>query len=129
MDYCYTYDGETHYTPYYYGTDDYEGEAPEVQFYIANAVKYTPAGGSIRIRAERSGSKQWFLTENTSAPLADEVLESIWDSFYQSDNARRDSGVGLGLAIVRSIIDLHGGQRIARNTKDGVEFGFALPLS
>ena len=97
--------------------------------FAANAVKYTPAGGSIHIRMERSGGKQWFLMENTSAPLADEVLENIWDSFYQADNARRDSGVGLGLAIARSIIGLHGGQRIARNTTDGVEFGFMLPLS
>jgi len=97
--------------------------------FAANAVKYTPAGGFIRIRMERRGSRQWFLMENTSPPLSDEVLENIWDSFYQADNARRDSGVGLGLAIARSIIDLHGGQRIARNTTEGVEFGFILPLS
>ena len=93
-----------------------------------NAIKYTPCGGSIRIKVHRVGRKALLSVENDSPPLSEETLSQIWDSFYRADSARSGSGTGLGLAIVKSIVGLHRGECTARNTKSGVEFGIRLPI-
>lgn len=95
---------------------------------VTNAVKYTPEEGSIRIKTFSHGNSIRFLIENTCPPLAPEVLEKLWDSFYRADASRNSEGTGLGLAIVKSILRLHRGSCSVRNTKEGVEFSFSLPL-
>lgn len=96
--------------------------------FATNAIKYTPAEGSIRIKIYRFNGFAWFSIENDSPPLPQEVLSQIWDSFYRADTARSGSGTGLGLAIAKSIIQLHRGSCFAQNTKAGVEFRFSLPI-
>jgi len=94
--------------------------------FAANAVKYTPQGGSVlvKIYAERGDTR--FSVENDSEPFTNEELSKVWETFYRADNARTGEGTGLGLAIAKSIIDLHGGTCFVRNTKTGVEFGFSI---
>ena len=58
----------------------------------------------------------------------------VWDSFYRADAARNTPGTGLGLALVKSIITLHGGSVSVENTimeggQTGIRFGFTLPLT
>lgn len=95
---------------------------------LTNAIKYTPAGGSIRIKIFSYQEHLHFRIENTCDPLPPEVLEKLWDSFYRADSARSGGGTGLGLTIVKTIVELHRGSCKARNTADGVEFSFSLPL-
>ena len=100
---------------------------------LSNAQKYSVHGGIIRISTYRSGSSVDFNTENTAPHLSQEALEKVFDSFYRADASRNTPGTGLGLALVKSIISLHGGTCSVKNThqNDGaeaVQFGFTLPL-
>ena len=100
--------------------------AQVVENFITNAVKYTPAGGHITVRAEKTRSGARFAVENDHAPLSAEALAHVWDSFYRADPSRSERGTGLGLAIAKSILDLHGAACSVRNTDTGVEFSFEL---
>ena len=102
----------------------------------SNAVKYTPKGGIIRVKVYLHRSKAHFTMENTTEHLSEEALEKVWDSFYRADPSRSEPGTGLGLTLVKSIVQLHGGTCSVRNTvslegnqsMNGVEFSFILPL-
>ena len=103
---------------------------------VNNAVKYTPPGGEITVKIFAKDREVQFYIGNTSKPLSQETLEKVWDSFYRADHSRSEPGTGLGLALVKSIIQLHGGECFVRNTsmrmedrmETGVEFGFTIPL-
>jgi hypothetical protein len=79
---------------------------------ISNAVKYSPAGGEIVLggRFDEGGVTVWVKDEGVGIPPA--ALEKIFDRFYRVDNTDRRlfGGTGLGLALVREIVDLHGGK-------------------
>lgn len=96
--------------------------------FATNAIKYTPEGGRVRVKVHRIGDHARFAVENDNEPLSEETLEQVWDSFYRADTARDRSGTGLGLAIAKNIISLHRGNCTARNTANGVEFQFKIPL-
>ena len=106
-------------------TADESRMAQVVENFAANAVKYSPAGGRVAVTIRRDGGKITFAIENEGAPLSDEALEKVWDAFYRVEEARC-GGTGLGLAIAKNIIELHGGRCFARNTAEGVMFGFTL---
>ena len=103
---------------------------------VSNAVKYTPIGGEITVKIFVKDQTVYFYISNTATHLSEETLEKVWDSFYRADPSRTEPGTGLGLALVKSIIQLHGGQCFVRNTstryetktETGVEFGFTIPL-
>lgn len=88
---------------------------------LANAIKFTPTGGSIRVRAGVSGSQARVEIEDTGVGLSRVELERIFDVFYQapqsSDRAR--GGLGLGLTIVRSLVTMHGGTVAAASAGPG----------
>jgi signal transduction histidine kinase len=105
-----------------------EGRMEQVILNLAsNAVRYTPAGGHIRVRTEKKVGMVFFYMENDATPFAEEELTKVWETFYRTDRARNGKGTGLGLAIVKNIIKLHGGTCYARNTQSGVEFSFHIP--
>jgi signal transduction histidine kinase len=105
-----------------------EGRMEQVILNLAsNAVRYTPAGGHIRVRTEKKVGMVFFYMENDATPFAQEELTKVWETFYRTDRARNGKGTGLGLAIVKNIIKLHGGTCYARNTQSGVEFSFHIP--
>jgi signal transduction histidine kinase len=97
-----------------------------VENFATNAVKYTPAGGSVTVRIQKSRSQTTFAIENDSAPLTTEELAKVWDTFYRTDESRSSGGAGLGLAIAKSIVELHGGKCSVKNTKRGLEFSFTI---
>src|SRR5690606_3903030 len=92
----------------------------------ANAVKFTPAGGMITVRAERAtrapasatgrfdGPEGYFalVVEDTGIGIPADQLERIFDTFFQVDGSatREYGGTGLGLSIVRSYVEAHGGE-------------------
>ena len=95
---------------------------------VTNAIKYSPEGGEIRISVYVHQGSARFSIENTCEPLPEESLDKIWTSFYRADTARTAGGHGLGLSIVKSIVELHRGTCSVQNTPTGVRFCFTLPL-
>ena len=100
---------------------------------ISNAHKYSPQGADIRIKIFFKINSLYFRIENPAPHLSNEALEKVWDSFYRADASRNTPGTGLGLALVKTIIQLHRGSCTVRNTfldqnVPSVEFGFNLPL-
>ena len=96
---------------------------------IANAIKFTPSGGSVRVRVERAEGGLLFCVSDTGPGIPGDMLENIFKRFWQvSENDRR--GVGLGLYIVRSIVDAHGGKVWAESELgQGSRFYVTLPDS
>lgn len=96
--------------------------------FVSNAIRHTPGGGSITIWAEKIKEGICISVKNTGSHIDEEKLPYIWDSFYKIDKARsRDlSGSGLGLSIVKGIMEAHGGKYGVRNTEDGIVFFIVL---
>jgi signal transduction histidine kinase len=78
---------------------------------VSNALRYTPAGGYIRLAAVSQPPEVCLLVEDNGPGIAPEHLPHIFDRFYRADRSRQgESGEsGLGLAIVRSLVEAHGG--------------------
>lgn len=77
---------------------------------ISNAIKYTDNGGLITISVKKYSKEVEVLIEDTGHGMSKEVVSHIFERFYREDKARSVEGNGLGLSIVKSIIDLHGGK-------------------
>ncbi len=78
---------------------------------LSNAVKFTPAGGQIRVSLQVAGSQAQIVVADDGEGIAPEFLPFIFDRFRQADSttSRRHGGLGIGLAVVRYIVELHGG--------------------
>ncbi len=98
-----------------------------VENFLTNALRYTPESGEIRVCAEAKAGQMRICVYNTGSHLSQEQLERIWDVFYTGEGGDRVNGHGIGLAIVKSIAQLHGGSVSAENRTDGVEFCLQLP--
>ena len=90
---------------------------------LSNAVKFTPHGGKIFVRVERDGSDARVTVRDTGQGIEAEFLPRVFDRFRQADSSttRSFGGLGLGLAIVRHLVELHGGTVSAQS--DGVNKG------
>jgi len=99
---------------------------------LRNAVKYTPVGGSVTVTVRPSPQSVAVSVADTGCGIAEKDLERVFDRFYRSeqdDPAPTDSA-GLGLAIVRKILDLHGSQITVSSEIDaGTTFAFDLPVA
>lgn len=98
---------------------------------ISNAVKYTPEGGDIRILLADEENKVTFSVEDNGPGILPEDIPFIFERFYRGDKSRNrmTGGSGIGLAIVKSIINAHGGTvRVESNPNQGSRFTVVLPL-
>lgn len=99
---------------------------------LTNAVKYTNPGGRIRVELTRRGDRARVSVSDNGIGIAADQLTSIFDMFTQVDrsNRRAQGGLGIGLTLVRSLIDLHGGVVEARSAGAGrgSEFIVMLPM-
>lgn len=104
-----------------------------VNNYIMNAYQHTAQGGSIRICLEKTAGCAVFSIYNDGQQIGEEDMEKIWENFYQSRQENgacgRMSNAGLGLYMVRKIVEQHKGQCGAVNKGSGVEFWLKLPLA
>lgn len=99
---------------------------------VTNALRYTPNGGAITIRAEREGDRVRCEVRDTGVGMAPEEIERLFTKFWRSDDrfVREQPGTGLGLAIARSLVEMQGGVMEVRSEKgDGSVFAFLLPVS
>jgi two-component system CheB/CheR fusion protein len=97
---------------------------------LRNAIKFTPAGGRIRVRSRRDGDSCAVEISDSGAGIDSEFLPRAFSPFEQADKSHaRKAGLGLGLAICKTIVDLHGGAITARSEgKDrGATFVVRLP--
>ncbi len=97
---------------------------------LDNAIKYTPAGGEVRMVAEKSGDAAVVRVEDTGIGIMPEDVPRIFERFYRVDKARsrQSGGTGLGLSIVKHIVEAHGGQvRVESEIGHGSVFSFTLP--
>jgi CheY-like chemotaxis protein len=88
---------------------------------VENARKYTPPGGSIRIRVEPEDGDGVFEIEDTGAGMAPDVLAHAFDLFFQGERSpdRAEGGLGIGLTLVRQLVELHGGSIRAGSPGEG----------
>ena len=100
---------------------------------LSNAVKFTPTDGTVRIAARRNGSTIEIEVSDTGAGIPADFLPHVFERFRQGEagTRRRYGGLGLGLAIVRHIVELHGGTVSASSEGEGrgAAFTITLPLS
>ncbi|MEG4418424.1 PAS domain S-box protein [Microcoleus sp. LAD1_D5] len=100
---------------------------------VSNAVKFTSAGGRVEVNLTRVGNHAQITVADTGIGIAREFLPYVFDYFRQKDGAttRNFGGLGLGLAIVRHLVELHGGNVGAESQGEGLgaTFTVRLPLS
>jgi len=98
---------------------------------ISNAVKFTPAGGQVRVALRSRGDEIEMSVADTGVGIQPQELERIFDRFYQAEDhmTRRHGGVGLGLSIVKGLVELHGGRVWVESVPDqGSRFVVVLPV-
>jgi PAS domain S-box-containing protein len=99
---------------------------------LANAVKFTPAGGVIVLSLRRSRSHLEFAVQDTGTGIAPDFLPHVFERFRQADSSpsRQHPGLGIGLAIVRHLVELHGGTVRAESQGPGrgATFTVSLPV-
>jgi signal transduction histidine kinase/CheY-like chemotaxis protein len=99
---------------------------------VSNAIKFTPAGGRVEVLLERVNSHVEVTVNDSGIGISSEDLARIFERFKQVDStsARRYGGLGLGLAICKALVEMHGGSIVAKSSGpgQGASFRVALPL-
>ncbi len=99
---------------------------------VSNAIRFTPKGGRVQVRLERVNSHLEIIVSDTGSGIRPEFLPYVFDRFRQADSTttRRAGGLGLGLSIVRHLVELHGGQVAVESQGEGqgTTFTVKLPL-
>ena len=99
---------------------------------LSNAVKFTPKGGRVQVRLERVNSHIELIVSDTGVGISREFLPMVFERFRQADSGstRKTGGLGLGLAIVRHLVEMHGGTVTADSAgvDQGATFTVTLPL-
>ena len=100
----------------------------KVTNYLSNAIHHAGGEKKIVIRITRDGDKVRVSVFNTGTPIPEEALPNLWMKFYKVDKARTREygGTGIGLSIVKAIMDAHHESCGVENWENGVEFWFTL---
>ena len=97
--------------------------------YISNAIHHVNDNGTIKIDVSEDERNVYFSVYNTGNQIPEKDLANVWEKFFKVDKAHSRSygGSGIGLSIVKAIVEAHGGAVKVVNKSDGVEFGFKIP--
>lgn len=94
---------------------------------LDNAIKFSPDVGKIEVAISQNNEKTYISVSNEGEDIPTDVLTHTFDRFYQGDKSHATAGNGLGLSIVKKIIDLHGGEIKVSSEKGHVSFGIVFP--
>jgi signal transduction histidine kinase len=103
-----------------------------IKNYLVNAVSHTQVSGSVSIELKRQDGKAVFSVFNEGIAIEAEDLSQIWESFYKTDKARvrtDENHSGLGLYVVKTIIEAHNGDYGVINMENGVKFWFSITIT
>ncbi|MGA9769750.1 MAG: PAS domain S-box protein [Blastocatellia bacterium] len=97
---------------------------------LSNAIKFTSGGGRVEVRLDHTGSSARVKVSDTGCGISKEFLPHVFDRFRQADSSytRRHSGLGLGLSIVRHLVEMHGGTVQAESEGEGFGAAFTVML-
>jgi signal transduction histidine kinase/ActR/RegA family two-component response regulator len=97
---------------------------------LSNAIKFTPSGGHVRVEMRHSGTRAEISVTDDGAGIRPEFLPHVFDRFHQADRSitRRFGGLGLGLSIVKHLVDVHGGTVRAESPGEGQGSTFTVTL-
>jgi PAS domain S-box-containing protein len=100
---------------------------------LSNSLKFTPVGGRVQVTLERVNSHVELVVEDSGVGIPAEFLPFVFERFRQADGAmtRRHGGLGIGLSIVKTLVELHGGSVRVKSAGEnqGASFAIALPVS
>ena len=99
---------------------------------VANAIKFTPAGGEVAVSLRRDGAHARFTVTDTGIGIPAEDTDRLFERFFRARNAVDGAipGTGLGLAICRGIVDAHGGDIAVESVPDaGTKITVCLPMT
>lgn len=99
---------------------------------IENAMRYTPAGGQVRLQVHQANERVRVSVADTGKGIASQDLPNVFERYYRADRSEEGNigNAGLGLAISRRIVELHGGQMSVESTLNrGTTFSFDLPIA
>jgi signal transduction histidine kinase len=97
---------------------------------VDNAVKYTPPGGRVEVRGVQEGTRVAISVADTGVGIAEADLPRVWDRLFRADSSRAERGFGLGLSLVKAIVESHGGTvAVASTPGQGSIFTITLPVS
>jgi signal transduction histidine kinase len=95
---------------------------------VDNAIKYTAAGGNVEVTVTSDASTAILSVSDTGMGIAPEDLPRVWDRLYRGDRSRAERGLGLGLSLVKAIVEAHGGEvRLRSEVGVGSTFEVRLP--
>jgi signal transduction histidine kinase len=95
---------------------------------LDNAIKYTPRGGSVEVVASSLGHQVIITVTDTGIGIPPQELAKIWDRLYRGDKSRSQRGLGLGLSLVKAIVQAHQGQvEVSNEIGQGAQFVLHLP--
>lgn len=99
---------------------------------LSNAIKFTPSGGHVAVKLKQQGDQVIIQVQDSGEGIKPEALPFVFDYFWQADSSisRKHNGLGLGLAIVRQLVELHNGQIEVESAGEGqgATFNVTLPL-
>jgi heavy metal sensor kinase len=108
------------------------GDTPMIQRMLSNlldnAIKYTPPGGRVEITTVRKNGDVVIGVQDTGAGISAEEVPRIWDRLYRGDKSRNEKGLGLGLSLVRAVVQAHGGTvEVTSQPGEGSMFSILVP--
>jgi signal transduction histidine kinase len=97
---------------------------------LSNAIKFTPRGGVVHVRLEQEGTTVQVVVTDTGIGIKREALPHVFQRFWQGEsvNSRQTGGLGLGLALARHFVELHGGTISAHSDGAGKGASFTVTL-
>jgi signal transduction histidine kinase len=100
-----------------------------LQNLVSNASRQTPSGGSVAVSAERTPAGLEILVEDDGEGISPEAIEKVFEPFWRGDSARTSKGSGLGLTLVKRIVEGLGGEIRVSSGPMGTTFAVVLPGS
>lgn len=95
---------------------------------LDNAVKFSPRGGEVRVRAARAGASLKISVINHGPQIPPEAQKRVFDKFWQGDSSHAAEGTGIGLSVVKKIVSLHSGEVAVVSSPEETAFTVTLPL-